>query len=89
MTEVTQQQQHSWEFSENDLVNMSCVCACLVVSDSVTPWTAAQQAPLSMGFSRQERWSGVPCPPPGGGPGPGIAPLSPASPALEGRAFYH
>ena len=43
-------------------------CAALgrsVVSDSVTPWTAARQAPLSMGFSRQEYWSGLPGPPPG------------------------
>ena len=40
---------------------------CSVVStDSVTPWTVARQAPLSMGFSRQEHWSGLPCPPPGG-----------------------
>ena len=29
-----------------------------------TPWTVAHQAPLSMGFSRQEYWSGLPCPPP-------------------------
>ena len=35
-----------------------------VVSDSATPWTAAYQAPLSMGFSRQEYWSGLPCPSP-------------------------
>ena len=41
-----------------------CVC-CSNVSDSVTPWTVAHQAPLSMGFSRQEHWSGLPCPPPG------------------------
>ena len=38
----------------------------------VTPWTVARQAPLSMGFSRQEYWSGVPCPPPGDLPDPGI-----------------
>ena len=37
----------------------------------VTPWTVARQAPLSMGFSRQEQWSGLPCPPPGGLPDPG------------------
>ena len=37
-----------------------------VVFDSVTPWTVAGQTPLSMGFSRQEYWSGLPCPPPGG-----------------------
>ena len=44
----------------------------------VTPWTTARQAPLSMGFSRQEYWSGWPCPPPGDLPDPGIEPLSPA-----------
>ena len=44
----------------------------------VTPWTAAHQAPLSMGFSRQEDWSGLPCPPPGDLPDPGIEPRSPA-----------
>ena len=50
-----------------------------VVSDSfATPWTAAHQAPLSMGFSRQEQWSGLPCPPPGDRPNPGIEPTSPA-----------
>ena len=38
----------------------------------VTPWTIAHQAPLSMGFSRQEYWSGLPCPPPGDLPNPGI-----------------
>ena len=38
----------------------------------VTPWTVARQAPLSMGFSRQEYWSGLPCPPPGIIPNPGI-----------------
>ena len=38
----------------------------------VTPWTVARQAPLSMGFSRQEYWSGLPCPPPGDLPSPGM-----------------
>ena len=45
----------------------------------VTLWTAARQAPLPMGFSRQESWSGVSCPPPGDLPGPGIEPRSPDS----------
>ena len=36
-----------------------------------TPWTVARQAPLSMGFSRQEHWSGLPCPSPGDLPNPG------------------
>ena len=40
----------------------------------VTSWTVVHQAPLSMGFSRQEYWSGVPCPPPGDLPDPGLNP---------------
>ena len=43
-----------------------------------TPWTVAYQASLSMGFSRQEYWSGLPFPPPGDLPDPGIEPRSPA-----------
>ena len=42
-----------------------------------TPWTEAHQAPLSMGFSRQEYWSGLPFPSPGNLPYPGIEPRSP------------
>ena len=53
----------------------------------VTLWTVACQAPLSMGFSRQEYWSGLPCPPPGDLPDPGIKPTSLMSPALTGRFF--
>ena len=44
----------------------------------VTPWTVAPQAPPSMGFSRQEHWSGLPFPSPGDLPHPGIEPRSPA-----------
>ena len=51
--------------------------SCSVVSDSVTPWTAARQAPLSMGLSRQEHWSGLVFPSPGDLPHPGIKPTSP------------
>ena len=54
---------------------------------SATLWTVALQAPLSMGFSRQEYWSGLPCPPPGDLPDPGIEPMSLASLALIGRFF--
>ena len=43
-----------------------------------TPWTIAHQAPLSMGFSKQEYWSGLPCPPPRDLPNPGIEPRSSA-----------
>ena len=49
----------------------------------VTLWAVAQQAPLSMGFPRQEHWSGVPFPPPGYHPNPGIKPESPVSPGLQ------
>ena len=52
-----------------------------------TPWTVALQAPLSMGVSRHEYWSGLPCPPPGDLPNPGIEPASLMSPALAGRSF--
>ena len=48
-----------------------------------TLWTVAHQAPLSMGFSRQECWSGFPCPPPGDLPDPGIKSASPAGPDLQ------
>ena len=50
-------------------------------------WTIAHQAPLSMGFSRQEYQSGLSCPPPGDLPEPGIEPASLKSPALVGRFF--
>ena len=56
-----------------------------VAANSVTPWTVAHQAPLSMGFSRQEYWSGLPFPSPGDLPNPGIEPESPVCPALAGR----
>ena len=49
-----------------------------------TLWTIAHQAPLSMGFSRQECWSGLPGPPPGDLPDSGIEPTSLMSPALAG-----
>ena len=52
-----------------------------------TPWTVALQVPLFMGFSRQEYWSGLPCPPPGNLPDPGIKPTSLLSPALAGGFF--
>ena len=55
------------------------VCAAL--------WTVACQAPLFMGFSRQEYWSGLPCPPPGVVPSPGIEPTSLMSPVLAGEFF--
>ena len=51
----------------------------------VTPWTVARQAPLSMGFSRKEHWSGILFSPPGDLSDPGIEPVSLVSPASAGR----
>ena len=62
----------------------ACVLSRSVMSDSVTPWTVARQAPLSMGFSRQEYWSGLPFPIPGFLPDPGNKPVSSA---LAGKLF--
>ena len=53
----------------------------------VITWTVSIQAPLPMGFSRQEYWSGLPCPPPGDLPNLGVETVSLMSPALGGR-FY-
>ena len=53
----------------------------------VGPWIIVCQAPLSMGFSKQEYWSGFPLPPPGDLPDPGIEPVPPVAPALLGRFF--
>ena len=57
------------------------------VQPVATLWTAARPAPLSMGFSRQEYWSGLPYPPPEGLPNPGIEPASLTSPTLAGMFF--
>ena len=66
-----------------------CVCVCVCVqllnhNRLCTPWTVACQAPLSVGFPRQEYWSGLSCPTPGDLPNPGI---EPTSPALTGGFF--
>ena len=53
------------------------------MSDSVTPWTVACQAPLSVEFSKQEYWSGLPFSTPGLLPDPGVEPTSLASSALS------
>ena len=60
------------------LVLCCSVLSCSVVYDPLTPWTIAPQALLSLGFSRQEYWSGLPCPPSGDLPNPGIKPRFPA-----------
>ena len=53
----------------------------------VTPWTIDRQATLSMEFSRQEYWSGLPFPTPGNLPDPGVEPVSLVFPALAGGFF--
>ena len=53
-----------------------------------TPWTIAHQASLSMGFSKQEYWSGLPLPSPRDLLDPGMEPVSPASPALQANSLY-
>ena len=75
--------------SDGKLVSRVCVCVCVFsrVQLFVTTWTVAHQAPLSMGFSRQEHWSGLPCPPPRDLPDPGLESVSPSSPAMAGRLF--
>ena len=62
---------------------LTCCCYCLLLS--CVQLILACQAPLSLGFSRQEYWSGLPCPSPGNLPNPGI---EPRSPALTGRFFF-
>ena len=66
-----------------------CMCVCLLnhIWLFVTPWTIACQDPLSMEFSRQEYWSGLPLSTPGDLPDTGIIPVSFASPTLSGRFF--
>ena len=69
-------------------VNHACVCVlshCSSVQLFVASWTIACQAPLSIGFSRQEHWSGLPCPSPGDLLDPVIEPVSLTSPELAGR----
>ena len=63
---------------------LSCFTCVLLF---VTLWTTSHQAPLFMGFSRQEYWSRLPCPPPGYLPDPGIKLASLMSPALA-RGFF-
>ena len=60
------------------MYNSVCKTRVSHVQLSVTPWPVARQAPLSMEFSRQDYWSGLPFPSPGDLPDPGIEPGSPA-----------
>ena len=67
-----------WGGGGGQLVTQLCPTLC-------DPMDLARQAPLSMGMSRQEYWIGLPCPPPGDLPIPGIEPVCPA---LAGRLFF-
>ena len=71
---------HGLQINGLNVYNMQ-LCCCLAAISSLTlvaPGAAARQAPLCMGFSRQEDWSGLPCPPPGDLPNPRIKLRSPA-----------
>ena len=68
-------------------MNINSMCSVTQSCLFVTPWTIARQVPLSMEFSRQEYWSGLPFPSPGDLPDPGIELTSLASPPLAGRFF--
>ena len=89
-----------WQFTSSCkssmMLKMLCVCVCVHIQSCLTLrphglWSTMvhynPQALLSMEFSRQEYWSGLPFPPPGNLPDPGIKPTSLASPALAGRFF--
>ena len=72
----------------------TCLGVCMLSCFShvwlfTTLWTVAHQAPLFSGFSQQECWSGLRCPPPGDLPEPGIELTSPKSPALASGFFTH
>ena len=66
-----------------------CVQLLSCVRFFMTPWTVALQAPLSMGFPRQEYWSGLPFPPSGDLPDPGIKPASLVSHCIDTRILYY
>ena len=77
----------------HDVKSVSFINLCLLSRFScvwlfATPWTIASQVPLSMGFAKQEYWSGLPLPFSGDLPDQGIKPVSPASPAFQVDTFF-
>ena len=78
---------HTWGQACRLASNSQCASMLSHVRLFATLWTIACQAPLSMGFSRQEHCSGLPCSPPGDLPDPRIEPTSLRSPPLAGRFF--
>ena len=80
----------TWNLRQVYVWGLWVLCALFMLSHVqlfVTPWTIAHQAPLSMGFSGQEHWSGLPYSPSGDLPDPWTEPASLMSPALAGRFF--
>ena len=75
----------SWKYHTTSLFSC-CWLVTQLCQLFATPWTVALQAPLFMGFSRQESWSGMPCPPPEDLPESGI---KPTSPTLSRWVLYH
>ena len=71
----------------NNILSVCMLSHLSLIRLFATTWTIAHQAPLSMGFSWQEYWSGMLCPPPGDLPDPWIEPVSLKSPALAGMLF--
>ena len=74
----------------SEVTRTHCLCCAKSLQSSQTlcsPMDCSPQVPLSMVVSRQECWRGLPCPPPGDHPGPGIKPMSFISPALAGGFF--
>ena len=82
---------HMCHWGENGEMPRACVLCVLSHFSHVplcaTPETVAHKAPLSVGFSRHQYWSGLPCPPPGDLSNPGTEPASLMSPALAGGFF--
>ena len=79
-------------YSSTDTLTLTTIVLCVLCHCShvwlfVTLWTVAHQASLSLGFSRQEYWSGLPCPTPWDLPNPGIEPMSFTSPVLAGGSL--
>ena len=75
---------YMWNLEKTNVCMLSCFSSIRLF---VTLWTVACQAPLSMGFFRQEYWSGLPCHPPGDLFDPGIKSVFLRFPALAGRFF--
>ena len=76
---------HLWFHIGPTMVHLCVLSHFRCVWVFAAPWTVAPQAPLSTGFSRQQHWSGLPCPPAGDLPESGVKPESLTSPSLAGR----